>query len=111
MKSALYDGLINPSVSVFDYGSGHGQDIALLTDQGIACTGWDPVFRPAAPRSPADVVNLGFVINVIEDPDERAATLRQAWQLCRRVLVVAAQVHVAGRGQSGIARLRSPPER
>src|SRR5262249_19589692 len=67
MKSALQDGLIDPTVTVFDYGCGHGQDIALLTAQGIACDGWDPAFRPDAARCPADVVNLGFVLNVIED--------------------------------------------
>jgi hypothetical protein len=65
MKCAMRDGLIFPAISVFDYGCGYGQDIALLKDQGIACAGWDPVFHPAAPRSPADVVNLGFVIRVI----------------------------------------------
>ncbi len=99
MKHALGDGLIAPAVSVFDYGCGHGGDVDLLQQQGIACSGWDPVFRPSAPRAAADVVNLGFVINVIEDPAERAATLRQAWQLARRLLVVAAQVQVDGRGQ------------
>jgi hypothetical protein len=36
------------------------------------------------------VVTLGYVLNVIEDPGERAAALRQAWDHCRRLLVVAA---------------------
>jgi DNA phosphorothioation-associated putative methyltransferase len=102
MKHALQDALIGPTVSVFDYGCGHGQDVAFLQGQGIACTGWDPVLRPDAPRSPADVVNLGYVINVIEDAGERAATLRQAWQLCHKLLVVAAQVQVGGRGQTRV---------
>jgi DNA phosphorothioation-associated putative methyltransferase len=103
VKCALQDGLIDSTATVFDYGCGHGGDIELLQDQGIACSGWDPVFRPSSPRSAADVVNLGFVINVIEDPAERAAALRQAWQLCQRLLVVAAQVHVNGRGQTQVA--------
>jgi hypothetical protein len=47
------------------------------------------------------VVNLGFVLNVIEDTAERAA-LRNAWRLAGRLLVVAAQVHVAGRGHSAV---------
>jgi hypothetical protein len=102
MKRALQDGLIGPAVSVFDYGCGHGHDVDFLQGQGIACTGWDPVFRPGPPRCPADVVNLGYVLNVIEDSGERAATLRQAWQLCRNLLVVAAQVDVAGRGQQRV---------
>jgi DNA phosphorothioation-associated putative methyltransferase len=51
---------------------------------------------------PADVVSLGYVINLIEDPDERAATLRKAWELCRRLLIVSAQVLVPGRGQAQV---------
>ncbi len=102
-KCALRDGLLDSSTTAFDYGCGHGEDVDLLAAQGIACAGWDPVFRPSAPRVEADVVNLGFVINVIEDPAERAEALTQAWRLCRRVLVVAAQVEVAGRGQDRVA--------
>jgi len=103
MKCARRGGLIAPFVSVFDYGCGYGCDIALLQEQGIACSGWDSVFRPTSPPLPADVVNLGFVINVIEDLLERAATLRLAWKMCHQVLVVAAQVHVSGHGQTQIA--------
>jgi DNA phosphorothioation-associated putative methyltransferase len=102
MKHALQDALIGPGVRVFDYGCGHGQDVAFLQGLGMACAGWDPVFGPDAPRSPGDVVNLGYVLNIIEDAGERAATLRQAWQLCARVLVVAAQVQVRGRGQAQV---------
>ena len=70
--------------------------------EGIACGGWDPAYRPDAPRQEADVVNLGYVLNVIEDQAERAATLRQAWDLCRQVLVVSAQVLMAGRGKEPV---------
>jgi DNA phosphorothioation-associated putative methyltransferase len=98
VKAALHDGLIVPSVTVFDYGCGHGQDIELLAAQGVACNGWDPAFRPDAPKQPADVVNLGFVLNVIEDVDERASALRQAWGLARGLLIVSAQVKEAGMG-------------
>ena len=73
--------------------------VPKLADQGIACDGWDPAFRPASPKLPADVVNLGFVLNVIEDVEERTEALRQAWDLARRLLIVAAQVKEAGRGQ------------
>jgi DNA phosphorothioation-associated putative methyltransferase len=97
VKLAISDGLISPSVSVFDYGCGHGQDLEFLAAQHVACGGWDPAFRPDAPRQPADVVNLGFVLNVIEDVGERTETLRQAWGLARQVLVVAALVKEAGR--------------
>ncbi|MFD2113525.1 DNA phosphorothioation-associated putative methyltransferase [Thiorhodococcus fuscus] len=36
----------------------------------------------------ADLVNLGFVINVIEDFDERLEALTRAWSLAERLLVV-----------------------
>jgi hypothetical protein len=40
------DGLLDASTTAFDYGCGHGEDVDLLAAQGIACAGWDPVFRP-----------------------------------------------------------------
>jgi DNA phosphorothioation-associated putative methyltransferase len=100
VKAALHDGLIVPTSTVFDYGCGHGQDIELLAGQGIACNGWDPAFRPDSPKDPADVVNLGYVLNVIEDVDERASALKQAWRLARGLLIVATLVKEAGWAQS-----------
>lgn len=49
----------------------------------------DPHFAPEAPRGPAQVVNLGFVLNVIEDPSERSEALRSLYGLTERVLAVA----------------------
>jgi DNA phosphorothioation-associated putative methyltransferase len=89
-------------VTFFDYGCGRGEDIELLATEGVACEGWDPAYRPDAPRQEADVVNLGYVINVIEDPEERAATVKNAWQLCRQLLAVSAQVLMAGRGKEPV---------
>ena len=102
LKCSLRDGLINPSLSVYDYGCGHGRDVQLLTERGITTQGWDPVFFPDQVRRPSDVVNFGYVINVIEAPEERAATVRTAWELCRRLLIVSAQVLVPGRGQAQV---------
>ena len=42
------------------------------------------------------------MINVIENPEERAATLCRAWGLCRQLLAVSAQVQVAGRGKEWV---------
>ena len=103
VKSALQHGLIGPGMTLFDYGCGHGEDLALLTAQGVACDGWDPALRPDSQKDAADVVNLGFVLNVIESVEERAAALRQAWDLTRRLLIVAVQVKEGGRGQSNLA--------
>jgi DNA phosphorothioation-associated putative methyltransferase len=102
VKCLLRDGLVGRDVTFFDYGCGRGEDLELLAAEGIACSGWDPAYRPDAERQPADVVNLGYVLNVIEDTQERAATLRQAWGLARQVLAVSAQMLLAGRGKEPV---------
>ncbi|MBX3399556.1 MAG: DNA phosphorothioation-associated putative methyltransferase [Gemmataceae bacterium] len=102
VKCLLRDGLLAAGVSFFDYGCGRGEDLELLTAAGMTCSGWDPAFRPEAQKQDADVVNLGYVINVIENPEERAATTKAAWSLCRQLLTVSAQVLVAGRGKDPV---------
>src|SRR5262245_48245277 len=89
---ALDDGLIRPDRSFFDFGCGRGTDVAALRDMGMPAAGWDPVHVSGAEKSPADVVNLGYVVNVIEDPGERREALREAWQLATTTLVVAARL-------------------
>ena len=60
---------------------------------GYAATGWDPTHRPDTPHVAADVVNLGYVVNVIENPSERKATLSNAWRLTRQLLIVSARLY------------------
>jgi len=81
---------------VFDYGCGRGDDIAHLQAQGIDARGWDPHFNPHTEKVPAQVVNLGYVVNVVEDPLERARALEGAWALATSVLVVAARIESEG---------------
>src|SRR5438874_1571339 len=95
VKSLLRDGLVGKDVTFFDYGCGRGEDVQLLTAQGVACGSWDPAYQPDTPQVESDVVNLGYVLNVIEDPAERETTLRRAWGLARRLLVISAQVIMA----------------
>src|SRR4051794_17422022 len=82
-------GLIKPGAAVFDYGCGQGDDLRILSASGIEAAGWDPHFRPEAVQTPAPIVNLGFVLNVIEDPIERRDALRGAWALTEQVLSIA----------------------
>jgi DNA phosphorothioation-associated putative methyltransferase len=89
---ALEDGLLGAGSSFFDFGCGHGTDVAALRSMKIDASGWDPVHAPVAPKAAADVVNLGYVANVIEHPAEREQVLREAWELSRRLLVVAARL-------------------
>jgi len=103
VRLAVEAGLFPPGTTYFDYGCGHGADIAYIARLGLASGGWDPHFRPDEPRIPADVVNLGYVINVIEETAERRAALIQAWKLAQRVLIVAAQVLIDDRRRGVIA--------
>lgn len=81
-------GMLQPEHELFDYGCGRGDDVATLRANGYSAFGWDPSFWPAGERRPADIVNLGFVINVIEDPHEREETLRAAWGYASRGMAV-----------------------
>ncbi|MDT0634878.1 DNA phosphorothioation-associated putative methyltransferase [Spectribacter hydrogenoxidans] len=92
IRTAIEDGLLTRTTALFDYGCGRGGDLKRLRKLGFDCTGWDPVHRAHAPRQPADVVNFGYVVNVIEDPVERADTLKTAWRLARNTLVVSARL-------------------
>lgn len=94
LQLALASGVIKEGTEVLDYGCGRGDDVRVLSALGFACEGWDPVHRPDGNRRASDVVNLGYVVNVIEDPEERAEALRQAWALARRALVVAGRVDI-----------------
>ena len=66
---------------------------------GFESVGWDPAYPPDTERREAHVVNLGYVINVIEDVGEREETLRSAWRLTRTVLAVSARIAVDGSGE------------
>jgi DNA phosphorothioation-associated putative methyltransferase len=92
VRAALKDGIVSATTAVLDYGCGLGDDVRRLQEQGISAFGWDPAHQPNGQRIPADVVNLGYVVNVVEQPDERAASLRDAWGYARSVLVVAARL-------------------
>jgi hypothetical protein len=101
MALAFEDGVLTETCSVLDYGCGRGGDVDRLCQLGLIASGWDPNHRPDADLAPADVVNLGYVINVIEDEAERSEALRQAWSLARSALVVAARPAWEGRDVRG----------
>lgn len=88
VRHLLDFGFLDGRLTLFDYGCGRGDDLRLLALLGIEASGWDPVFRPDEERQSADIVNLGFVLNVIEDPVERRDTLKAAFGLARKLLVV-----------------------
>ena len=89
---AFEHGILEAASTVLDYGCGRGGDVLRLRSLGFECGGWDPTYFPDEPRREADVVNLGYVVNVIENPRERSEALRSAWQLAREVLIVSARL-------------------
>jgi DNA phosphorothioation-associated putative methyltransferase len=103
VKQLLERGLFRKDETFFDYGCGHGMDVDALQNLGYEASGWDPIFRPNVPKVPAAVVNLGYVLNVIEEPSERIATLREAYSLAKRLLLVSTMVS----GQENRAHTRT----
>ena len=98
---ALADGLLSTETTFFDYGCGRGGDLLRLHKMGVPVSGWDPAFFPDEDRTSADVVNLGYVVNVIEDPEERAVALCAAWELAQKLLVVSARLEWEARAVDG----------
>ena len=102
MQLMVTHGVVASGRTVFDYGCGQGDDVAALVANGFEAFGWDPHHAPGGPRKAADVVNLGFVLNVIEDPLERAETLKAAWSFAGKAMSVAAMIA----GKSPVSGLR-----
>jgi DNA phosphorothioation-associated putative methyltransferase len=97
VRVAVEANLFKEGTTFFDYGCGHGEDVKRLEELGYASSGWDPYYRSNAELVTADIVNLGYIINVIEDIVERREALIKAWELTRKVLIVSAQVLVDDR--------------
>ena len=102
IKLALERGLIQKRHTLFDYGCGHGMDIEALQGLGYTINGWDPAFRPRALKTEAEIVNLGYVLNVIENPKERIEAIKGAFALTRKALLVS----VMAEGQQTVAHTR-----
>ena len=77
-------GLASEDNTFLDYGCGKGDDVKFLNELGINAKGWDPYFKPDNKNLIAsDIVNLGFIINVIESPSERIEVLQKAYALAK----------------------------
>jgi len=85
-------GYLDGDYSILDYGCGKGDDLRELEEHGIECIGWDPVYRPEVEVESCDIVNLGYVINVIEEKVEREDTLKNAYSYCDKFIIVSAML-------------------
>lgn len=102
MQSLYRHNYLSGNFSLLDYGCGKGDDVRILKQHNVEIAGWDPVFFPDETKDSCDIVNLGFVINVIEDQKERQKTLHNAFAIARKLLVVAVMLG----GESIISRFK-----
>lgn len=91
VRTAVEDQLISEKTTVLDYGCGQGDDVRYLAALGVRCIGWDPPYQPKTTLCSSDVVNLGYVVNVIEDVEKRANVLKSAWEFAQQTLIVSAR--------------------
>src|SRR5262245_52326236 len=103
VRLAIEAGLFKPQTTFFDYGCGHGIDMKMIAERSYTSAGWDPFYLPDAEITPAKIVNIGYVINVIENEEERRDALLRAWSLAKEVLIVAAQVLIGEPGKGHLA--------
>jgi DNA phosphorothioation-associated putative methyltransferase len=104
VQSLARFGFLDGQWSLFDYGCGRGDDVRGLIENGLDAAGWDPYYAADNPVRAAHIVNLGFVINVIEDFEERLEALTRAWSLAETLLVVS--VMLANQNDVGGQRFR-----
>ena len=88
IQSLMRFGFLDGNYSFFDYGCGRGDDLRGLIENDIQASGWDPHYAKDQPKIESDLVNLGFVLNVIEDYQERVDAIQGAYSLARGLLVI-----------------------
>jgi hypothetical protein len=93
VKTLLEYGMLKTGTTFFDYGCGQGSDVRGLQALGHDADGWDPVHRNDVAKREADIVNMGYVLNVIEDPAERLEALVDAHRHCNKLLVVSGLIN------------------
>lgn len=98
VQQLLRLGLLTKEQKFFDFGCGRGDDVSSLREEGYDASGWDPYFAPDSPvPTSADAVNIGFVINVIEDPVERVEALHRAFAIAGQTLVFGVMLETTDR--------------
>jgi DNA phosphorothioation-associated putative methyltransferase len=85
-------GYLSGSFTIMDYGCGRGDDVFLLQKMSVTAHGWDPYFHSTGKKERADIVNLGFVINVIENRPERDLAVKESFDLAKKFVVVSALI-------------------
>lgn len=78
LRLILNTGFLTPNDAVLDYGCGRGKDVEFLTAAGVRVDGYDLNFQPNIPSTTDyTFVLCSYVLNVIEDPEQRNEVLRR----------------------------------
>ena len=95
MGALIDSSLVTRKSQIFDYGCGRGDDVAILQFSEFEnVSGWDPHYAKDNPiPASSEFVNLSFVLNVIEDEEERYRVLRSAFQISSKALVFSVMLH------------------
>lgn len=102
MRLAVERKIIRPNQPHLDFGCGRGDDVRRLRQQGLVASGYDPYWKPDTPIAPAPTVSLLFVINVIEQAQERVEVLKFTWSLTQDTLIVAVRTDGVGEMRTSI---------
>ena len=89
MGALVDSSLVTNKSKIFDYGCGRGDDVSILAQNNFEnVSGWDPYFAKdnVIPKK-SEFVSLSFVLNVIEDADERHSVLTKAFKIASKALV------------------------
>ena len=82
--------------TLLDYGCGYAFDVDWLADRGYNAVGFDPHYRPQRKLKSSSIVVLNYVLNVIQDVDQRIETLLNAWALAEELLIISVPVNKSG---------------
>jgi len=72
-----------PVLSLLDWGCGKGQDVEYFKDHLNTVEGYDPYYQPELPTHQFDIVTCSYVLNVIENKDERLKTLKDIFSFLK----------------------------
>ena len=87
VRLAVEQGLIHKGDKVLDFGCGRGDDVERLISMGVNAVGFDPYYRNTG-FDHTNIVSCCFVINVIEEEDERVEVLKFVWELAIASLII-----------------------
>lgn len=89
---AISKNIINKNTTIFDMGCGRGDDLRRLSELGFTVSGYDPYYFPQNKKQSVDIVILNYVVNVIEDIEERTNVILEAISLCKIATIISVRL-------------------